>query len=735
MTPELFLRLALPSPLRRSFDYLPPEGVDPRTLQPGVRLRVPFGRRELVGVLLEVADHSEVPADKLRPAIACLDNAPLLPAHLLVLARWAAAYYQHPVGDALFSLLPAQLRQGVPAAFRHERLWVARSSESAALARAPRQQELLALIVRHPDGISLDAIKALGYAPGLLRNLAERGLVEAVTRELQPAAGAAEGELLHESPLTLNREQQEALAALAESGDRFGAFLLQGVTGSGKTEVYLQAIERVLKQGRQALVLVPEIGLTPQTVGRFRQRFNVPVEVLHSGLNDRERLDAWLKAREGLARILIGTRSALLTPLKNPGLIVIDEEHDGSFKQQEGFRYSARDLAVMRARAERIPIVLGSATPSLETLSNAQSGRYHWLQMKSRAGGARPPAFELLDIRGLELDEGLCASLLNEIGRHLARGEQVLVFLNRRGFAPTLMCHDCGWIADCPQCDAHMTLHRRPPHLHCHHCDFQSPLQPACPECQSRNLNPVGAGTERTEESLARHFPEVPVLRVDRDSTRRKDAMAKILARVHQPGPCLLVGTQMLAKGHHFPRVTLVAILDADAGLFSADFRGMEKMGQLLLQVAGRSGRAETPGRVLMQTLHADHPRLRTLVEEPYEVFAGQELAERRLAQLPPYSHLALLRAEAISMGRAEAFLQMVRALVEPLCGPELVLLGPLPSPMELRAGRYRAQLLLQCARRGPLQGAVGRLALLLENNPQAKKVRWSIDIDPQDMF
>ena len=388
-------------------------------------------------------------------------------------------------------------------------------------------------------------------------------------------------------------------------------------------------------------MLVPEIGLTPQTVGRFRQRFRVPVSVMHSGLSDRERLDAWLAAGRGHAGILIGTRSAVLTPMQRLGIIIIDEEHDGSFKQQEGFRYSARDLAVMRARTESVPIVLGSATPSLESFHNADAGRYQRLIMAQRAGGASAPGFELLDIRQAELEDGLSLPLLEQIDRHLGRQEQVLVFINRRGFAPTLMCHDCGWQADCPQCDAHMTLHRRPAHLHCHHCDYQAPLLRCCPQCRSANLNPLGAGTERTEEALARRFPSTPVIRVDRDSTRRKDAMQRIVHQVEESGPCILVGTQMLAKGHHFPKVTLVAILDADAGLFSADFRGMEKMAQLMLQVAGRSGRAERPGRVLMQTLHGDHPRLRCLIEQGYSAFARQELEDRRSAGLPPFCYYA----------------------------------------------------------------------------------------------
>ncbi|OMH39541.1 primosomal protein N' [Motiliproteus sp. MSK22-1] len=741
------LRLALPSPLRRQFDYLPPEGALD-DFQPGLRFLVPFGKRELVGLLLETSEQSDIPVEKLRPAIRCLDLQPLLPAHLLELGLWAANYYQHAVGDALCSFLPVLLRKGEQAQFRHQWLWVVGEPEAADLADVDskrknptqRQQQLLDILREHPDGLSSDALKTLGFSQSLLRGLKEKALVTRIQRETAPPHSLlhkpeTKESLLQEVPLALNEEQQRAVDAIAASMGEFQSFLLQGITGSGKTEVYLQLIGKVVERGRQALVLVPEIGLTPQTVGRFRQRFNVPVAVIHSGLTDRERLDAWLMAQQGHAGILIGTRSALLTPLIRPGIIIIDEEHDGSFKQQDGFRYSARDLGIMRARAESIPIILGSATPSLESFANAEAGRYRWLKMEKRAGEASPPEFELLDIRQQLLQDGLSDSLIEQMKTPLQQGEQVLVFLNRRGFAPTLMCHDCGWQADCPQCDAHMTLHRRPPHLHCHHCDYQAPVGATCPECQGRNLNPMGAGTERTEEALQRLFPDISVIRVDRDSTRRKNAMQGILKRVHDGGPCILVGTQMLAKGHHFPKVTLVAILDADAGLFSADFRGMEKMAQLILQVAGRAGRSDRPGKVVMQTLNADHPRLRCLIEQGYTAFAREELIDRKAVRLPPFCHYGLLRAEAVAPGRADAFLQLARMIVEPLTDQRVQLLGPIPSPMERRAGRYRAQLLLYSDQRKALHGVATQLVQLLEQNKHAKKVRWSLDIDPTEMF
>ncbi|WP_286240254.1 primosomal protein N' [Neptuniibacter halophilus] len=728
------LRLAIPSPLRRLFDYLPPAGCNPTQLQPGVRVLAPFGKREVIGILMEITDQSEFELSRLKPARSILDTEPPLPRHLLKLARWAASYYQHPEGDALQQALPVLLRKGQPCEYQHETLW--RAAEGASIAQlkanAHRQIALLQLLLEHPQGISTDALRAEGGQVSNLSTLQEKGLAESFQR----CHKTPTSQILHEAPLPLNPEQASCLQQI-NAEQAFSINLLEGITGSGKTEVYLQAIEQRLNAGLQALVLVPEIGLTPQTVNRFKQRFSVPIVALHSNMTDRQRLDAWLQAREGIARIVIGTRSAIFTPLQKPGIIIIDEEHDPSFKQQDGFRYSARDLAAMRARDEQIPLVLGSATPSLETLHNAIEGRYHWLRITQRAGNSAPPRFELLDIRQIPLQEGLSPALVSAIRQHLESGTQVLVFLNRRGFSPTLSCHDCGWIADCTRCDAHMTLHQNPPHLHCHHCDKQSGIPLHCQECGSDQLQPVGVGTERSEQALQQLFPDFPVIRVDRDSTQRKHAMQEIMHQVNSGDPCILVGTQMLAKGHHFPKVTLVAILNADSGLFSADFRGMERTAQLILQVAGRAGRADHPGTVMMQTYHADHPILQTLVEQGYSAFALVELNNRKAAQLPPYSHYALLRAETSQKGRAEAFLGAIRQQLEDdlLLPPGAHWIGPFPSPMEKRAGMHRAQLMIYGQNRKALHQLLASLCWYLEQNPESRKVRWSIDVDPADTF
>uniref|UniRef100_UPI002413C123 primosomal protein N' n=1 Tax=Pseudomonas sp. RIT-To-2 TaxID=3462541 RepID=UPI002413C123 len=563
--PDVILRLALPSPLRRLFDYRAPAGMPASAFTPGMRLRVPFGRREMIGILVEVADQSEVPADKLKPASALLDPVSPLPAPLFKLCLWTAQYYQHSLGDTLSWALPVLLRQGELAEARQERFWLAAPGarqDDPRIKNAPRQREALATLAQHPHGVAHPLLSKLGLNKTSLDLLLEKDLVQVEVRKHAPVP--RHEHWLAQPELPLNSEQRAAFEAVRAGFDTFHAFLLAGVTGSGKTEVYLQLIRETLEAGKQALVLIPEINLGPQTLARFEQRFNARIALLHSAVNDRERLDAWLAARDGEADIIIGTRSALFTPMKNPGLIIIDEEHDGSYKQQEGLRYHARDLALVRARQENIPILLGSATPSLESLHNAYTGRYGLLKMEHRAGGAKPPKFLRLDVKSRPLDSGISGPMQQAIGQTLANGQQVLVFLNRRGFAPTLLCHDCGWLSECPRCDARTTVHQRSGELRCHHCGHVERVPRQCPKCNTVDLRPVGAGTERAEERLSILFPDYPVLRVDRDSTSRKDAMNQLFATIQKGQPCILVGTQMLAKGHHFPRVTLVSILDAD---------------------------------------------------------------------------------------------------------------------------------------------------------------------------
>lgn len=734
----VIFEIALATPLRRRFDYFAPISLDDATaacIPVGVRVEVPFGRQTLIGILVGIKRESSFAPSKLKAVNRILDNTPCFDPSVLSLCEWAADYYQASFGEMLSTALPTLLRQGHPASIRPQQAFrlttEGKGLPSGALKRAAKQAELLHLFQQHAYLLRAD-ISGFGFPSTIIKALIDKRIIEAfdVTAAHTPCITDA----LRERPLTLNEEQAAAFSALTL--DTFSVSLIDGATGSGKTEIYLQAIADVLARGQQALVLVPEIGLTPQTLARFQRRFATPLATLHSGLNDRERLDAWLMAQSGAAGIVIGTRSALFTPLFKPGIIIIDEEHDQSFKQQDGVRYSARDLAVLRAKQLNIPLLLGSATPSLETLHNARTGRYQHLVLHKRAGGAAAPEMRIVDIRGSQLTDGFAATSLAAINETLHAGNQVLVFLNRRGYAPTIECQHCGWMAECRHCDARMTLHHTPRHLHCHHCDAQARVPDQCPKCHSRKVTPLGQGTEKNEETLSRFFPDVPVIRVDRDSTRNKDGLAKLLVKVNSGDPCILVGTQMLAKGHHFPDVTLVVVLDADSGLFSTDFRGPERMAQLLLQVAGRSGRAEKAGRVLIQSLHGDHPMLQTLISHGYHALADQLLGERQLTYMPPFRSLALIRAESADVNRAMMFLRRVRDIAEQLhpATNELSYLGPLPALMEKRGDRYRYQLQINTSDRKALQMLLAKLALEAEREASGKQLRWHIDVDPQEL-
>lgn len=701
----------------------------------GVRVRVSFGGRQMIGMLIAISTTSSIAANKLKPALEVLDEEPLLPSHLLSLCQWAAQYYQHPIGDALHTLLPVLIRQGDPLHAEDTLYGLSHKIEIMPPARATKQLDIINILKLHPHGLSESEFKVMALSKSALTVLINKGFVIKQKKRIMPTTAPSMEHLLREASLTLNTDQQDALDTIADSLNHFEAFLLDGITGSGKTEVYLQLIEKVINQGKQALILVPEIGLTPQTVLRFRQRFNVKIAVLHSGLTNHERLTAWVSAREGAARIIIGTRSAVFTPMLSPGIIIIDEEHDISFKQQDGFRYHARDLSVLRARAENIPVVLGSATPSFESIHNAQQNRYKWLRLNMRAGEAGIPTVRLLDIRSRPLQSGLSQPLIDAIKHQLKEKKQVLIFLNRRGFAPTLMCHTCGWMATCKRCDARMTIHRQPEHLHCHHCGSQQAINQSCPQCKKLELLMLGLGTEQIEEALKNILPHTPIFRIDRDSTRRKNAMEDYFAIIKKGEPCILLGTQILAKGHHFPHVTLVGIVDIDSGLFSADFRGLEHCAQLLTQVSGRAGRADYAGEVIVQTHHADHPMMQCLIQKGYAAFAQQALTERKLANLPPYSHLALFRAEALQLEKAETFLSLVKNLAAEHNKDSISVFGPIPAPMIKRAGWLRAHLLLQSNSRGALQKLLMSICLAIESSPESRRVRWSIDVDPQEMF
>jgi primosomal protein N' (replication factor Y) len=721
------LRVALPLPLPRLFDYAGADGRPALPEQVGCRVRVPFGTRELVG-LVAATGPAEAGDVELRAVSSVLDDMPLLHGELADSLRWLARYTHAPLGEVLATALPAALRRGEPLPDTHAWAWQLTEAGPTVLpglraGKPKRFAEMLQAGARDED--ALDAQADDGWR-GAARTLDKRGLVERVAIPASQLAPSPQP-----GPV-LNAEQRAAVDAVTTT-DGFAAVLLDGVTGSGKTEVYLHAIADCLARGRQALVLVPEIGLTPQMLARFRARLGVPVHALHSGLNDNERARVWTAAWRGEARVIVGTRSAVFTPLPDAGLVVIDEEHDASYKQQDGMRYHARDFALVRGKALGVPVLLGSATPSLETLHNARAGRYMHLRLTQRAGEAQPPSVRVLDVRKRSLQAGLSPELLAAIRSALEAGGQVLVFKNRRGYAPVLLCHDCGWSAQCRRCDAAMTVHAGGRRLQCHHCGARQAAPPACPDCGGLALQPQGVGTERLEELLAEIFSDVPVLRVDRGSTRRRDALESLLAELGD-APGILVGTQMLAKGHDLPNLTLVAVVGIDEGLFSADFRAGEKLAQLLIQVAGRAGRAKRRGEVVLQTHHPEHPLLLTLIHGGYHAFAEAELMQREAAGFPPFAHLALLRAEAKHADPPAAFLQASRELLQHTQVP-LDLSGPLPAPMPRRAGYQRAQLLLSTSDRRALHGALDHALPGIYALPPARKVRWSLDVDPMDLY
>ncbi|MEO7431147.1 MAG: primosomal protein N' [Dokdonella sp.] len=718
------LRVALPVPLNSLFDYR----VDGEVAA-GCRVLVPFGKREVVGVVVSQSATSTVDHDRLKAVVRVLDETPLLNAELMTTLRWAARYYQHPLGDVLQGALPVALRspRDLPdsgiAALRLTPLGEA-AHRDAARRRAKRIDAVLEALAAGPLP-SVELAKALGSNAGLRGALAH-GWVERVR-----IAASAIGRETIPAP-RLNDEQRVAADAVISAGGGFAPFLLDGVTGSGKTEVYLDIIRDCLARGRQALVLVPEIALTPQALRRFRERLGVEIAALHSGLGDTERSMAWLAAARGEASVVLGTRSAIFVPLPRPGVIVIDEEHDASYKQQEGFRYHARDLAVMRAKALDVPIVLGSATPSLESLANVAADRYRLLRLTQRAGLAQPPALRVVDLRSQRLQEGFAAATLEAIGACIARGEQALVFRNRRGYSPVLMCHDCAWSAQCPHCERALTWHRREARLRCHHCGFEQRVPRACPTCAGLALHPVGEGTERIEDALRAQFPDVPIVRVDRDTTRGRRARDALFDRLPDAGARILVGTQMLAKGHDLPHLTLVVVIGVDEGLYSVDFRASERLGQLVVQVAGRAGRAERPGSVLLQTHDPTHPLLSVLLNGGYRALSAQLLKDRRAASLPPYAQFALLRAEAPEQAALTAFLT---AATQSASDPAIVAHGPLAAPMPRRAGAFRGQVLIECGDRTAMQSFLPGWLDTVRALPGERRLRWSIDVDPVDLY
>jgi len=724
------IRVGLDVPIATLFDY---HVDDASPADVGLRVLVPFGRRRMLGVIVEVTTDTPVPRNQLRAALRILRDEPGLGPEDLRLLQFAAAYYHHPLGAVIMNALPLKLRR---LGKEPRVMGYALTEAGAAVAtnelpsRAMVQKQVLSRL-QTEQRLTVTSLRALApSAPAVARSLVRRGWLQpcAIGEQAQPAAAARPVSTPVIAPV-LTGQQAEAAAAVCARLNVFRTWLLQGVTGSGKTEVYLRIIEEVLALGRQALVLVPEIALTPQLETLLRLRFGgVLLVTLHSGLNETQRLQNWLAAQSGRARIILGTRLAVFVPLPAPGIIIIDEEHDTSFKQMEGLRYSARDLAVTRARMANIPVVLGSATPSLETCHNARRERYGLLRLDQRIN-MPPPRISCVDTRGKELRHGLSPTLLEAIASRLAAAEQSLVFINRRGYAPALMCHACGWLSGCHRCSAQLVLHLRQRRLRCHHCGHQTAIPTACPDCGNTDLSPVGQGTQRVEDALVEHFPKARVLRIDRDSTRGRDIWPRMRERIQAREVDILIGTQILAKGHDFPHLSLVGVLNADSSLYSADFRAPERLFALLTQVAGRAGRGTVPGEVLIQTEFPGHPLYAALRANDTATYTEQLLQERRQAGFPPFVHQALLRSEAPKLETAMGFVEKAAAIARTL--PHAVTIyDPVPASMTRLAGRERAQLLVQAGSRAELHRFLGHWL----NQLSAEKsghTRWMLDVDP----
>lgn len=722
MKEPLIVQVALLVPLRRVFDYIVPEELYRSPLR-GKRVKVPFGKQEKIGFVIQESNQSDIALTQLKPLIAVVDEEPLLPEVTLQFIEKTARYYHHPLGEVVFTALPQRIRQGkdlstfrppsknLPSDLRTSSIKNISTSDNTDLSNEQSST------ISDPNKIN-----DLPLSPGTHAPKHNEGyLGEGREREVQS--------------LILNDDQQNAINSILEKQSQFQPFLLEGITGSGKTEVYLQVAATLLAAGKQVLVLVPEISLTPQTQSRFVQRFGEQVICFHSDMTPAQRFNTWMRTRMDTPVIVVGTRSALFLPFVQLGGIICDEEHDASFKQQEGFRYSARDSAVLRAQLSHCPVILGSATPSFETLFNAKTNKYAHLILHKRATDTQLPTMHLLDVRHKQLTGGLSAQLLDKIKKHLAQQGQVLLFINRRGFSPTLMCFGCGWMAQCERCDAHLTYHHKKQKVICHHCLHEMRAPNVCPACQSTEINPIGYGTERLESTLQILFPDVTIARIDSDATQKVGSLESLLHQATHNEAQILIGTQMLAKGHHFPHLSLVAIVDADLGLFSVDFRAVERMAQLVIQVAGRAGRVHAAGEVVIQTFHPEHPLLLQILKQDYRALSETLLLERAGSHLPPYSHLAMIRAHATHPTLGETFLSEMQRALKPLSAGTVSVLGPVPAPMLKRQGHYRYQLLLQSSTRQALHALLHQTTTILEKSALGKKVRWSLDVDPIEMM
>lgn len=740
---DTIVKVAVPVPLRKSFDYLAKQ-----RLEPGTRVLVPFAGRTVVGVV--VAGEPAQIAVALKPIKQVIDSCAVLSMSILNLAIWAANYYHHPIGEVIQTALPVKLRSAQPLAnpflvkhfYRQNDL--GQLDLGKLLGRAPKQKQVFDKI---PVGRGITLQQLLKQLVELnrssitisLKNLAEKGMITAAksAQQSSDSSGINNSSKIEFSG-TLSHEQKSAIDKITQAKGAFSTLLLRGITGSGKTEVYLHAAESVISENQQVLVLVPEIALTPQLVERFCARLGGGVSVVHSAMSNNERYKTWCMANQGKACVVLGTRSAIFTPLKNPGLIIVDEEHDLSFKQRDGFRYHARDLAIKRGSLEHVPVVLGSATPSMETVQNVTLGRYCELRLSNRIGAAVLPKVELVDTRSHKAIDGLTLPLIERIADRLKSGDQTILYVNRRGYAPVAQCGACGWQATCNRCDAYLTYHESFGKLLCHYCGTSCSANHTCPQCAA-GLFYSGLGTQRVEKALKQRFPHSRILRFDRDELTTQSALEEALNKIKLLEIDIVVGTQLISKGHDFPNVTLVGILLPDQSLYSIDFRAPEQLFQQLIQVSGRAGRGESQGNVIIQTAHPENHYYQLIHQYDFAGFYKICAQERAQLGFPPFGYLAMVRAESTVKAAGQRFLGFARDQANNLIRQNnlsgLHIMDPVPSPMEKLSDRFRAQLLVKSTSRKSLGQLMSAWMPALEAAKESRKIRWSLDIDPMELY
>jgi primosomal protein N' (replication factor Y) len=731
VSPPCFACFAIALPLYRVFEYTID---DKESAVVGARYRLPFANGIKTGVLLNASDHSEFDPARIKPVQERLDQHPILDEHMLALARWMSDYYLQPLGEVVFQCIPSYLR----GARAHHPLRVKRWCLTEADAdliddlkqRSPRQFEICQALRQQPGGLTAVELKEINpHWHPVVKALQTKQIVRWEWIETpdnsEPAA---------ELPV-LSDEQHGALVDIESRLDRFAVHLLDGITGSGKTEVFLRLIAGRLAAAMQVIYLVPEIGLTNQLIERVRLRFGDCFALSHSGLTELQRYQAWDRFRRGEVSIMLGTRSSLFSQCDRLGLIIIDEEHDHSYRQEDGVRYHARDVAIKRAQMLDIPIVLGSATPSLESIANCVRETYFRYRLDQRPTRYPPPPLQLIDVRNSRFDFGCSAQTFAHVEKHLQQDGQVLIYLNRRGFAPIVMCHECGWQALCQNCDSRMTLHQSVQTLLCHHCGSRQTIPETCAACGHQEIKHYGIGTEQLEQGLRQRYPDTPIIRIDRDSIGSREALKSRLQQLQSGEPCILIGTQMIAKGHDYPAITLSVILDADQALFSASYRSSERLAQTLFQVSGRSGRGDRQGEAILQTRFAEHPLMQALARQDYRAIADDLLQERRLLGFPPYARVVIFRADAVELKAALAKLDEIKALLQPARGFEaLSCVGPMPALMTRRIGRYRAQLCLLAQDYQVLRSVLAQTMPTIQQIPGSSRVNWSIDVDAYDL-